>query len=121
MLVADTMTLDGEIHGATRYGIVGAKSSVLAKASFEETKKHLTNAAMRGQVDHLNSVVENVILGQLIPVGTGVIKLRAKLPEVASKKEKQVTKKVTKTNEKDNKSKTEKEGPIKSKEKVKNK
>ena len=49
------MTLDGKINGATRYGIVGAKSSVLARASFEETKKHLTNAAVRGKIDKLNS------------------------------------------------------------------
>ena len=99
LLVADIMTLEGKINGATRYGIVGAKSSVLARASFEETKKHLTNAAIKGQVDHLNSVVENVILGQIIPVGTGVLKLRAKLPKQEIKKpekEKKVKKTTTK-------------------------
>lgn len=78
-LISDVMTADGEIKGVTRYGIVGDKDSILARASFEETKKHLINAAIRGSVDKLNSVVENVIFGKIIPLGTGMYKLRSKI------------------------------------------
>lgn len=47
-------------------------SSFLAAASFQDTKKILTNAATRGQVDYLHGVKENVMLGNLIPAGTGL-------------------------------------------------
>lgn len=72
MLVADTMTVSGEIKGITRYGVVSEKASVLARASFETPIKHVINAAMKGEVDYLNSVVENVMLNQPVPVGTGL-------------------------------------------------
>lgn len=75
MLVADTMCNQGMIKGVTRYGIVGSKSSVLARASFETPIKHIINASMIGEVDYLNSVIENVMLNQSIPVGTGMPKL----------------------------------------------
>ncbi|HIH91655.1 TPA: DNA-directed RNA polymerase subunit A'', partial [Candidatus Woesearchaeota archaeon] len=41
MLVADGMTVSGEMRGITRYGVVSEKSSVLARASFETPIKHL--------------------------------------------------------------------------------
>ncbi|MBN2111985.1 DNA-directed RNA polymerase subunit A'' [Candidatus Woesearchaeota archaeon] len=72
MLVADTMCSSGQIKGITRYGIVSEKSSVLARASFETPIKHLINASLVGEVDLLNSVVENVMLNQPVPVGTGL-------------------------------------------------
>ena len=72
MLVADTMCATGSIKGVTRYGVVKEKSSVLAKASFETPLKHIFNASLVGEVDHLNSVVENVMLNQPVPVGTGL-------------------------------------------------
>ena len=50
----------------------GRSSSFLSAASFQDTKKILTNAAVKGQVDYLLGVKENVILGNLIPVGTGL-------------------------------------------------
>lgn len=81
MLVADTMTVGGEVKGITRYGVVSEKASVLARASFETPIKHIINAAMKGEIDQLNSVVENVMLNQTVPVGTG-------LPGLAAKKEK---------------------------------
>jgi DNA-directed RNA polymerase subunit A" len=81
MLVADTMTVAGEVKGITRYGVVSEKASVLARASFETPIKHIINAAMKGEIDQLNSVVENVMLNQTVPVGTG-------LPGLAAKKEK---------------------------------
>jgi DNA-directed RNA polymerase subunit beta' len=45
--------------------------SFLAAASFQETTRVLTAAAVRGAVDHLRGLKENVIIGKLIPVGTG--------------------------------------------------
>ena len=79
MLVADTMTSSGEIKGITRYGVVSEKASVLARASFETPIKHVINAALKGEVDWLNSVVENVMLNQAVPVGTGLPGLITKI------------------------------------------
>jgi len=72
MLVADTMCVSGMIKGITRYGVVSKKASVLARASFETPIKHIINAALAGEVDKLNSVVENIMLNQPVPVGTGL-------------------------------------------------
>ncbi|HZX44411.1 MAG TPA: DNA-directed RNA polymerase subunit A'' [Candidatus Nanoarchaeia archaeon] len=72
MLVADTMCNAGEVKGITRYGIVSEKSSVLARASFETPIKHIVSAALIGEIDKLTSVVENVMLNQPVPVGTGL-------------------------------------------------
>ena len=46
--------------------------SFLSAASFQETTKVLTEAALRGKVDHLLGLKENVIIGKLIPAGTGM-------------------------------------------------
>jgi len=47
--------------------------SFLAAASFQDTTKILTDAAIAGQVDHLIGLKENVIIGKLIPAGTGLL------------------------------------------------
>ena len=75
MLVADTMTADGIIRPIGRYGVAGIKGSVLARANFEETIKHLTRAAVRAETDNLNSIIENVMINQVVPVGTGLFNL----------------------------------------------
>jgi len=75
MLVSDVMTVDGEIRAIGRYGIAGAKGSVLARANFEETIKHLTKAAVTNEIDHLESIVENVMINQVVPAGTGMFEL----------------------------------------------
>ncbi|MBW2989915.1 DNA-directed RNA polymerase subunit A'' [Candidatus Woesearchaeota archaeon] len=72
MLVADTMCNSGAIKGITRYGVVSQKSSVLARASFETPLRHIIEAALVGEEDKLSSVVENVMLNQPVPVGTGL-------------------------------------------------
>jgi DNA-directed RNA polymerase subunit A" len=72
MLVADTMCNSGEVKGITRYGVVSQKSSVLARASFETPIRHIIAACLIGEEDHLTSVVENVMLNQPVPVGTGL-------------------------------------------------
>jgi len=76
------MTVGGEIKGITRYGVVSEKASVLARASFETPIKHIINAALKGEVDQLNSVVENVMLNQAVPVGTGLPGLITKIVKV---------------------------------------
>jgi len=83
MLMADVMTHDGMVKGIGRYGVSGQKSSVLARASFEVALKHLFSASVHGEVDELKGVVENVMINQTIPVGTGAYKL--KLKEVKKK------------------------------------
>ncbi|MEK6969548.1 MAG: DNA-directed RNA polymerase subunit A'' [Nanoarchaeota archaeon] len=79
MLVADIMCASGAIKGITRYGVVKEKASVLARASFETPIKHLINAALEGEVDRLTSVVENVMINQPVPLGTGLPGLVTKM------------------------------------------
>ncbi len=75
MLVADIMTKTGEVQQIGRHGISGAKSSVLARAAFELTIQHLVDAAIRGETDPLKGVIENIIVGQSMPLGTGSVEL----------------------------------------------
>ncbi|AEB67976.1 MULTISPECIES: DNA-directed RNA polymerase subunit A'' [Methanothrix] len=77
MLVADIMTVDGELKQIGRHGVSGEKASVLARAAFEVTVNHILDAAVRGDVDDLKGVTENVIVGQPIQLGTGDVKLVA--------------------------------------------
>ena len=65
-----------------------ATDSFLSAASFQETTKVLTEAAIKGKVDHLVGLKENVIIGKLIPAGTGLkryrdIQLDTGMPEEA--------------------------------------
>ncbi len=75
MLVADLMTNDGYVKAIGRHGVSGKKSSVLARAAFEITAAHLLHAAMVGEVDHLEGVTENIIVGQPVTLGTGAVNL----------------------------------------------
>jgi DNA-directed RNA polymerase subunit A" len=75
MLVADLMTNDGDVKAIGRHGISGRKSSVLARAAFEITAVHLLHAALTGEVDHLDGVAENIIVGQPVTLGTGAVNL----------------------------------------------
>ena len=87
MLVSDMMTNDGDVKAIGRHGISGRKSSVLARAAFEITAHHLLRAAIQGEVDYLDGVAENVIVGQPVTLGTGAVNLvykpPANLPKVA--------------------------------------
>ncbi len=76
MLLADAMTMDGEIKPVGRHGLSGEKASILARAAFEETIKHLVAASIKAEDDLLVGVTENIIIGQPIPVGTGLVKLK---------------------------------------------
>ena len=75
MLVADIMTATGEVRQIGRHGISGEKSSVLARAAFEITVPNIVDAAIKGEGDPLKGVTENVIVGQSIPIGTGLVDL----------------------------------------------
>jgi DNA-directed RNA polymerase subunit A' len=85
MIVADTMTASGVVKGITRMGIISDKSSILARASFETPVKQFVQATKTGRKDKIASVIENVILNQPIPVGTGLpgllVKVTGKLAE----------------------------------------
>jgi DNA-directed RNA polymerase subunit A" len=76
MLVADIMTNDGTIQSIGRHGISGSKDSVLARAAFEVTVNHLLDAAIYGESDDLDGVIENVIVGKPVRLGTGDVNLR---------------------------------------------
>ncbi len=80
MLVADIMTVDGDVKPIGRHGISGEKASVLARAAFEVTVNHLLDSGLGGDIDELRGVTENVIVGQPIRLGTGNVKLIAKKP-----------------------------------------
>jgi DNA-directed RNA polymerase subunit beta' len=88
---------EGKIAPKARDIVLGIKESALSRrsflsaASFEQTTKILINAALKGSVDQLRGLKENVILGRLIPSGTGfagskkhasIAKLQAERPEV---------------------------------------
>jgi DNA-directed RNA polymerase subunit A' len=72
MLIADAMTSSGTVRGITRMGIISQKSSILARASFETPVKQFVNATLKDNKDELDSVIENIILNQPVPVGTGL-------------------------------------------------
>ena len=75
MLVADLMSCDGEVRAIGRHGISGAKASILARAAFEITTAHLLKAGVTGEVDPLEGVAENIIVGQPVTIGTGAVEL----------------------------------------------
>lgn len=75
MLVADMMTTLGTMKQVGRHGVSGEKASVLARASFEITTKHLLDACIHGESDKLDGIIENIIAGQPIPLGTGSVEL----------------------------------------------
>ncbi|PIN95982.1 hypothetical protein COX86_00800 [Candidatus Micrarchaeota archaeon CG_4_10_14_0_2_um_filter_60_11] len=78
-LIADAMTCRGDIQSVGRHGLAGTKGSILARAAFEETEKHLVNACAREESDKLTGITENIIIGQTIPCGTGTVKLEMEL------------------------------------------
>jgi DNA-directed RNA polymerase subunit beta' len=67
-------TFEPIILGITKASL--ATESFLSAASFQETTKVLTDAAIEGKVDRLNGLKENVIIGKLIPAATGLKQYR---------------------------------------------
>ena len=65
----EAVTAEQMLLGITKSSL--QTDSFLAAASFQETTRVLTDAALEGTVDRLVSLKENVIIGKLIPAGTG--------------------------------------------------
>ena len=85
-LAADAMSNTGVIKGITRMGIIAQKASILARATFETPVKQFVNASIKGSKDKLASVIENIILNQPVPVGTGLPGLMVKVIGSLAKK-----------------------------------
>lgn len=75
MLISDMMTVDGTVKAIGRHGVSGEKASVLARAAFEITVDHLLKAGLKGEVEDLSGIVENVIVGRPVRLGTGMVEL----------------------------------------------
>ena len=79
----DALIADGKIPAEGKRVMLGitkaslATDSFLSAASFQETTKVLTEAAINGKVDHLIGLKENVLIGKLIPAGTGMKRYRS--------------------------------------------
>ena len=72
-LLADTMTNKGYLMSIDRHGINKSSRGPLAKCSFEETPDILAKAAIFGEIDNVQGVSANIMLGQEVPCGTGSI------------------------------------------------
>jgi DNA-directed RNA polymerase II subunit RPB1 len=70
-LLVDVMTYRGTISAVTRHGINRADTGALMRCSFEETVEILLEAAATGELDDCRGISENVMLGQMAPMGTG--------------------------------------------------
>jgi DNA-directed RNA polymerase II subunit RPB1 len=74
-LLVDVMTSRGHLMAITRHGINRADTGALMRCSFEETVEILLEAAAVGELDDCRGISENVMLGQLAPMGTGELDL----------------------------------------------
>jgi len=74
-LLVDVMTSRGHLMAITRHGINRADTGALMRCSFEETVEILLEAAACGELDDCRGVSENVMLGQLAPLGTGELEV----------------------------------------------
>lgn len=70
------MTQKGKLTSITRHGINRLDTGPLRKCSFEETVEILYEAALHSEEDPLRGVTENIILGNLAPLGTGCFDLK---------------------------------------------
>ena len=74
-LLVDVMTSRGHLMAITRHGINRADTGALMRCSFEETVEILLEAAAVGELDDCRGISENVMLGQLAPMGTGELQV----------------------------------------------
>ncbi|MBA0819442.1 hypothetical protein Gohar_019463, partial [Gossypium harknessii] len=70
-ILCDTMTYRGHLMAITRHGINRNDTGPMMRCSFEETVDILLDAAVYAESDYLRGVTENIMLGQLAPIGTG--------------------------------------------------
>ena len=82
----DRVLAEGGVPATAKRALLGitkaalSTESFLSSASFQETSRVLTDAALRGKVDYLRGLKENVIIGKLIPAGTGLKQYRDVYP-----------------------------------------
>ena len=69
------ISVDGDVKAIGRHGVSGEKASVLARAAFEITVDHLLDAGVKGEYDELEGIVENVIVGRPVKLGTGMVEV----------------------------------------------
>ena len=81
-ILVDTMTHKGDIMPITRHGINKTSTGPLMKCSFEETMDILTDAGIYSEMDNLNGVTENIIMGKLAPIGSGATDVMYRHTEV---------------------------------------
>ena len=81
LILSDLMCTSGSIQSIGRHGISGSKSSVFARAAFEVTVNQLLDAGLYGEEERLLGIPENVIIGQVCPIGTGRTKVMFDLDE----------------------------------------
>jgi DNA-directed RNA polymerase II subunit RPB1 len=74
-VLIDMMTHMGYIISIDRHGLDKVDSEPIAKASFEKTMDHFLNAALFNQTDNLHSVSSRIMMGRVIPGGTGAFEL----------------------------------------------
>ncbi|KAI4291007.1 DNA-directed RNA polymerase II subunit RPB1 [Pancytospora philotis] len=74
-LLADVMTVKGFLTGITRHGVNKAGAGALRRASFEQTVDILLDAAVNAEIDNYSGITENIMMGQLAPLGTGNVQL----------------------------------------------
>ena len=72
-------TIRRELQGITKASLT--TESFLSAASFQESSNVLTEAALKGKVDHLVGLKENIIIGKMIPAGTGSVQYKNILPK----------------------------------------
>ncbi|MFX1446621.1 MAG: DNA-directed RNA polymerase subunit A'' [Promethearchaeota archaeon] len=76
IILSDLMCVEGSIQSIGRHGISGSKSSVFARAAFEVTVNQLLDAGLYGEEERLLGIPENVIIGQVVPMGTGRVNVQ---------------------------------------------
>lgn len=81
LVLSDLMCKTGTIQSIGRHGISGSKSSVFARAAFEVTVNQLLDAGLYGEEERLLGIPENVIIGQITPIGTGRTEVRFSLDD----------------------------------------
>jgi len=69
-LLVDVMTCFGSLNSVNRFGAKKNQSGPIARASFEETTQHQIQAAVFAEVDNMNGVSANVMMGQFANIGT---------------------------------------------------
>lgn len=74
-ILTDLMTQKGHLMSIARHGINRIDSGVLRKCSFEETVEILLEGAVHAENDNLSGITENIIMGQLAPMGSGCFTL----------------------------------------------